>query len=101
MEKEAVVKGHTPEPWKWVEDPSDYGSPTTTLEPNVLSIYESHGGGWPPKEADARLIADAPRLLKENERLRKALGLIHRSAHDRTFDVIQIGHVARTALEET
>jgi hypothetical protein len=29
----------------------------------VLQIYESHGGGYMPNEADARLIAAAPELL--------------------------------------
>ncbi len=34
----------------------------------------------------------------ELERLREALELIHRCAHDGTLGVIQIGHVARAAL---
>ena len=52
---------HTPPPWKW-ERQQDY--PTTDLKPDVLSIYQSHGGGELPKEADARLIEASPVLFE-------------------------------------
>lgn len=67
----ASMGGHTPPPWKWVEEPGGY--PTTNLEPDVLQIYQSHGGGRLPEDADARLIEAAPELLAENKRLREAL----------------------------
>ncbi len=49
---------HTQGPWFWDRDLYHQ-----RLEPNVLEIYISHGGGWEPTEEDARLIAAAPDLL--------------------------------------
>jgi len=39
----------------------------------VLSIYESHGGGNTPSEADAALIAAAPDLLEALEEAKACL----------------------------
>jgi len=63
--KETTVSQHTPGPWKW-ESLVD----THSLEPDVLSIYESHGGGMAPGEADARLIEAAPDLLAALKKIR-------------------------------
>jgi hypothetical protein len=58
------MSGHTPGPWRWVQDDAE-----TTIDlrgpddRDVLSIYESHGGGQRPTEADGHLIAAAPELL--------------------------------------
>lgn len=67
VEETATTTGHTPGPWTW-EKKENY--PTTNLYgPNpkdghdyILSIYESHGGGDMPNDANAALIAAAPEL---------------------------------------
>lgn len=55
----------TPGPWRWSKNPT---YPTTDLigpdHTTILQIYESHGGGYMPADADAGLIAAAPDLLK-------------------------------------
>ncbi len=54
-------------PWMWVPDD---GYPETRLrssDGDVLSIYESHGGGNLPSDDDARLIATLPDLLEALE----------------------------------
>lgn len=56
---------HTPGPWHWSEK-NDWDS-FHTLNPDVLEIRESHGGGQRPNEDNARLIAAAPDLFGELE----------------------------------
>ena len=53
--------------WEWVE--YDNG---TRLEPDILEIYESHGGGSRPNEAHARLIAAAPDTARQRDALLEA-----------------------------
>ena len=60
---------HTPGPWKWEGSNNCHGDTTTWLEPAVLQIYESHGGGMTPDEADARVIEAAPALVDAVEEL--------------------------------
>ncbi len=55
---------HTQGPWFW--EPVDR-YPVTQLQPDVLDIYESHGGGSAPSSADAALIAAAPDLFEACE----------------------------------
>ena len=53
-----MSESKTPGPWMWVTR-----SPETMLEPGVLALYESHGGGYTPDWADACVIEAAPDLL--------------------------------------
>lgn len=58
---------HTPGPWVWVESDRE---PTTDLVgagSDVLSIYESHGGGHVPNLHDRKLIEAAPDMLESLE----------------------------------
>lgn len=56
---------HTPGPWEWRKATHVY--PETYLiaadSSQVMSVYESHGGGHMPDAADKHLIAAAPELL--------------------------------------
>ena len=74
--KGCPYEGHAPEPWVPVED----------IAGDTFSIYDRHGdfvvcsGGMESmgidNEANAKLIAAAPTLLKENQQLREQLEVI-------------------------
>ncbi len=56
---------HTPGPWTWVKDQEYPETHLCGAGRDVLSIYESHGGGNMPQcAADASLITAAPDLLE-------------------------------------
>lgn len=73
-------KGHSPGPWKRESDICGDGADYLIMSvPNyqIVADLVGHDGGQYPSvdaaTANARLIADAPELLKENERLHAQL----------------------------
>ncbi len=73
---------HSPGPWTWFK----HGD-TDNLESAgevVLSIYQSHGGGTVPVDADAHLIAAAPDLLAAVQSVVAWFNAIDREQHERT-----------------
>lgn len=74
----------TPGPWTWEREDS---TAMTLQAPSgtVLSIYESHGGGEHPTEADASLIAAAPELL---DLLKRAVRYCPVEVQDQMYAVI-------------
>lgn len=72
-------EGHTPAPWtvtrsKMATDGAfDYAISADGAPVLAEAFGRDAKGGWPPAEANARLIAAAPDLAAENEMLRSVL----------------------------
>ena len=66
-------EGHTPAPWKWIIDDKD----------TYLSCFDND------IKADENLIADAPLLLAEVKRLRKAIIEVAFDEHESVYEMKQ------------
>mgnify|MGYP003141803756 CR=1 FL=1 len=87
-------EGHTPAPWTLSEEYAYelfiYAGDVrlAKMDGNVPLHINEHGN---PEDVNAQLIADAPLLLAEVKRLRKALLLIANTANGRPFVSGHIG----------
>ena len=67
-------KGYTPGPWRWRTDDENVileSNASPAILGSILRVDTS--AGLIARQPDARLIADAPRLAEENEKLRALL----------------------------
>lgn len=71
-------KGHTPGPWVYddyvVWGPDPY-APDSSITTDIADVYEYRGNEL-RCEANGRLIADAPKLLTQRDRLLEVLQML-------------------------
>jgi hypothetical protein len=99
-------EGYTPGPWRYTSDGRVYGCCAHEWNASLnMSTAPFVAAGTHSKE-DLALIADAPRLAEENERLREALRKLINAAElegfteERSDDPLSIAKAALAGREE-
>lgn len=100
---------HTPGPWGvertdtmlWVGPLRHEGGKVAEIVAPIAWGRDYRADYLAKQEANAALIARAPDLLAENERLREALRLVAKAEYNPTqWQAIELKNVARAALKE-